>query len=159
MCPGHAALGYLSPAERKLQHSPCSLPASWAQGESKAPLPLPWHREGSRNLPQGPVTFQGHHGSFPQPRASSTLLFPTPSMVLGTKSHLPPLQLSQRSPCPGLSQPGLAAHSPPWCLLWPPVAATPQIPLPRAAQEPALPPWPTLLLFIPGSSQGSSRQS
>lgn len=103
LCPGHPALGQLGPAEPKLQQSPCSLLPHLAQGEPKAPLPLPWRREGTRNLPEGPVTFQG----FFQPP-----LFPTPSMVLGTKSHHPPLLLSWRSPCPGLCQPGLAAHSP-----------------------------------------------
>lgn len=78
LCPGqwlHPALGPLSPAEPKLQQNPHSLLPHLA------PLPLPWHREGTRNLPQGPLTFQGHHGSFPQPwapglRASSTPSFP-----------------------------------------------------------------------------------
>lgn len=142
LCPGHPALGQLGPAEPKLQQSPCSLLPHLAQGEPKAPLPLPWRREGTRNLPEGPVTFQG----FFQP-----LLFPTPSMVLGTKSHHPPLLLSWRSPCPGLCQPGLAAHSPLGAcsgILWQP------LPTAQGAARRALPPCPTLLLFIPGSSQG-----
>lgn len=154
LCPGHPALGHLSPAEPKVQHSPGSFPGSRAQGEPKAPLP--WHREGTRNLPQGPVTFQGHHGSFPQPRASSIPLFPAPSMVLGTKSHLPPLLLSQRSPCPGLCQPG--CPQPPWVPALSSCGSHSPNPVAKDCPGAALPPCPTLLLFIPGSSQGSARQ-
>lgn len=54
--------------DRRVLLSPnCSLLPHLAQGEPKAPLPLPWHREGTRNLPQGPLTFQGflHSPSLP----------------------------------------------------------------------------------------------
>lgn len=44
---------------RVLLSPSCSLLPHLAQGEPKAPVPLPWHREGTRNLPQGPLTFQG----------------------------------------------------------------------------------------------------
>lgn len=127
-----------------------------AQGTSTPALAQRGHQE----LPQGPVTFQGHHGLFPQPRApvprasSTPRLFLCPSMVLETKSHL---LLSRRSPCPGLCQPGLATHSSPRCPVWPLVAATSQTPLPKAAQEPALPLGPhssSLFLAAPRAPPG-----
>lgn len=148
LCPRlwlHPALGHLSPAEPKLQHL--------------APLPLPWHREGTRNPPQGPLTFQGHRGSSPQPwapepRVSSTLPFPCPQHGFGDQISSPTSPAEPEKPLPG------AVPARPGCPQ-PPLGACfglPWQPLPKARCQ-RLPrsrlcPQPTLLLFIPGSSRG-----
>lgn len=108
LCPGpwlHPALGPLSPAEPKPQQNPRSLLPHLAQRGHQEPL------TGTTHIPRPPWLISPALGS----RAKGFLHPPlslTPSVVLGTKSHLPPLLLSRRSPCPGLCQPGLAALSP-----------------------------------------------
>lgn len=107
--PVHPAVGQQSPTEPKL-FPPAPPGSGGAQGTSAPALAQRRHQE--------PPTGTTHI-----PRLPPLPLF-TPSMVLGTKSHLPPLLLSWRSPCPGLCQPGLAAHSPLGAcsgLLWQPL--------------------------------------
>lgn len=117
LCPGHPALAHLSSAELKLQQGPCSLLPHHAHRLRGSPRHPCLGTERAQELPQGPVTFQGRHGSFPQPRASSTPPFPCPQHGFG--DQISSLLLRQRSPSPGLPWPG--CPQPPRCLLWQPL--------------------------------------
>lgn len=130
-CPGAAAspgwellsppcaLGQLSPAEPSLQQSPVP---SWLRGSPGHLCPCP----GTEKAPGTSHRDQSHS------KASSNPPFPYPSMVLGTKSHLPVSCRAGEAPAQGCASLAWLPTAP-GCLLWP---------------------WPTLLLFIPGSSQG-----
>lgn len=140
LCPGHPALGHQSPNYSRAPVPSWLVGSGGAQGTSAPAL-------AQRRLQEHP-TGTSHIPRFPPPPT-----FPYPQHGFGDQISSPPSPaepeqaLPRAVPAwPGCPQPPLGA----WCgLLWQPLPKA----IAKGCPGPALP-RPTLLLFIPGSSQG-----
>lgn len=116
LCPGHPALAQLSPAEPKVQQSPCSLLPHLARGELKAPQPGTSHRD----QPHSKAT----RAHFPSPGLPPPPFSLPPAWFWGPNliSTLPRAWLPAAPPVPpGAATPQLHCQRLPRSWLCPPV--------------------------------------
>lgn len=142
LCPGHPALAQLSPAEPKVQQSPCSLLPHLARGELKAPQPGTSHRD--------------------QPHSKATRAhFPSPGLPPPPFS-LPPAWFwgpNLISPLPRAVPAWPGCPQPPQCLLGQPLPSSIAKGCPGAGSAPLSHTAPIYSWQLPGLHQAGMTQS